>query len=410
MGAGIGRGTGRSVYVAVIVAVALALTGSSALAGTTNPVPQVTGLTPSQAMVGDLDFGITVIGSGFVQGSTVLWNGQTRDTGYISATMLTATIRASDVASAGTAFVSVSSPEPGGGQSPTAGVFTITNPAPLAIAVNPASVWAGGGPFQLIVTGDDFADSSVVQVAGIDLATTYVSAQHLEALVPAAAISHATDISVRVFTPTPGGGLSASVFLQVIDDNVPPVTNAVGLNGAWFNKTVTFDLVASDVGRGVERTFWRVGKTGEYNIGTKATVPAPANHSNDGAHIVQFFSIDGVLNWEAPPKEVQVIIDTRPPTTSIAAATVRWGGSLMPKYLVYDALSPRARDALLQILDAHGKVVQRYVLGRPVTRTWHTVSGCTVDVPRGIYRMRVLAHDLAGNAQSSTRSGVLTVT
>ena len=110
MGAGIGRGTGRSVYVAVIVAVALALTGSSALAGTTNPVPQVTGLTPSQAMVGDLDFGITVIGSGFVQGSTVLWNGQTRDTGYISATMLTATIRASDVASAGTAFVSVSSP------------------------------------------------------------------------------------------------------------------------------------------------------------------------------------------------------------------------------------------------------------------------------------------------------------
>ena len=374
-----------------------------------NPLPEVSGLSPSQAMAGDLDFGITVIGSGFIQGSTVLWNGLSRDTGYISSTMLTATVRAADVAVAGTAFVTVSSPEPGGGQSATAGVFTIANPGPVIDAIDPVRVWSGGAPFTVSVTGTGFTPSSVVQVAGVDVVTTYLSPQSMDALVPAAAIAHAGSVSVRVFTPPPGGGLSVPWFFNARDDDVPPVTTAVGLDGVWFRKPVTFDLVATDVGRGVELTYWRFGRTGEYNIGSRVRVPAPTNHSNDGAHVVQFFSIDGVLNWEAPPKEVQVIIDTRPPTTSASALTAKRGGSLSPKYYVYDALSPRARDALLQIIDAKGKVVQRCVLGRPTTRTWHTLSSCKVEVPRGIYKMRILAHDLAGNAQSSTKSGVLTV-
>ena len=424
MGSSIRRDSVRTVRVIAVACLAFAFAAAAAqaaaprdaqyrsaasLAEVGNPLPEVTGLSPSQAMVGDLDFAITVIGSGFAQGSTVLWNGGNRDTGYISSTMLTATIRAADVSAAGTAFVSVISPEPGGGHSSTAGVFTITNPAPVTTVVSPERVWAGSDAFTVTVRGSKFTQASVVQAAGIDLFTTYVSAQHLEALVPASAVSHATDLSVRVFTPAPGGGLSPSVFLAVVDDYVPPVTTAVGLNGVWFRTPVTFDLVATDIGRGVEQTFWRIGRGGDYRVGTKVRVPAPKDHSYDGSHVVQFFSIDGVLNWEAPPKEVQVIIDTRPPTTSVSALTAKRGGSLSPKYLVFDALSPRARDALLQIIDAKGRVVQRCVLGRPSTRSWHTLSDCRVEVSRGTYRMRVLAHDLAGNAQSSTKSGVLTV-
>ncbi len=99
----------------------------------------------------------------------------------------------------------------------------------------------------------------------------------------------------------------------------------------------------------------------------------------------------------------------RPPTTSVSPSAARSGGKLSPKYYVYDALSPTARDAVLQIVNSKGAVVQRFLLGRPTTRTWHSASGLTVTVPPGTYRMRLLAHDLAGNAQSSTKSGVLTV-
>ena len=63
-----------------------------------NPIPDVTGLSPAQALAGDGPFALTVIGSGFVPGSTVLWNGEDRATGYINESMLAATIRAGDVA------------------------------------------------------------------------------------------------------------------------------------------------------------------------------------------------------------------------------------------------------------------------------------------------------------------------
>ena len=377
--------------------------------GPANPVPDVTGLSPAQAMVGDGAFSITVIGHGFVPGATVLWNGEGRTTGFLNEFMLTATIRAEDLAEAGPAFVGVANPAPGGGPSLDARVFTIVYPAPVVGGLDPEAVWAGGPSFTLAVTGADFTRASVVQVAGVDLTTTFVSPERLEARVPATAITRAGPASVRVFTPAPGGGLSAATFLAVEDDGTPPVTVATGLTGLWYRTTAVITLTATDVGLGVEKTFYRIGRSGDYRIGTRVSVPAPRDHSNDGRHVVQFFSIDKVLNWEQPPKEVEVGIDTRGPATQVAAAKVKRGGVVKPRYVVNDALSPRARDALLQVLDRRGRVVLKQDLGRPATRTWRTGAGFVVSLPRGTYKMRVLAHDLAGNAQASTRSGTLAV-
>ncbi len=374
-----------------------------------NPVPDVTGLSPAQATVGDGAFGITVIGSGFVPGSTVLWNGEDRTTGFINEFMLVATIRAGDVAAAGTAFVSVLNPAPGGGQSASARVFTIVNPAPTLDLLEPVFVWAGGPAFTLALTGSRFTADSVVQWAGVDRPTVYVTAERLETQIPAAEIARAGTPSVRVFTPGPGGGLSAPLFAEVRDDDIAPVTVVSGLKATWHRATTTFTLVATDVGLGVQCTFYRFGQSGEAKIGTKVTVRAPKNHSNDGLHTVQYYSVDKVLNWEYPVKQVQVGIDTKPPVTSVAGASVAHGGTLRPRYRVDDATSPRARDARLAVSNAAGKVVLRCDLGRPVTRTWRTGAACRMTLPRGTYRMRVYAHDLAGNPQSATKSGTLMV-
>ncbi|MCI0400489.1 MAG: IPT/TIG domain-containing protein, partial [Gammaproteobacteria bacterium] len=62
-------------------------------------------------------FTLTVNGSNFINGSVVRWNGADRTTTFVSATQLTATIPASDIATAGTAAVTVFTPLPGGGAS-----------------------------------------------------------------------------------------------------------------------------------------------------------------------------------------------------------------------------------------------------------------------------------------------------
>ena len=371
-------------------------------------LPEVIGLSPSQVQCGEATFTLTVVGSGFVPGSQVLWNGEPRDTGVVSGSVLTATVRASDVADPGVAYVTVLNPGAGGGQSAGARVFTILAKPPDITAIAPETVWSGGGDFVLSVEGSAFLASSLVQVAGVDVPTTFVSSESLRAVVPSKTIRYAASLSVRVYTPPPGGGLSELLFLEVVDDYLPPVTKAEGLTSTWNRTPVTLTFVASDEGRGVEKTFYRVDG-GDYETGTTVRLPAPQNHANDGMHLVEFFSVDRLLNFEEPPKHLSVGIDTVPPKTSVSAGSVKSGGRFAVHYLVYDALSPTARDALLQIVDSSGHVAQKVSLGKPKTRTWHTGAGVRVTVRPGVYRMRVLAHDLAGNAQSGVKSGILTV-
>lgn len=83
-----------------------------------NPVPLIyQPLVPSSVPPGSSDFTLTVNGTGFVQGAVVGWNGIPLATTFISSSQLTATVPAQDVATSGTASVTVLSPSPGGGKS-----------------------------------------------------------------------------------------------------------------------------------------------------------------------------------------------------------------------------------------------------------------------------------------------------
>src|SRR5262249_43996231 len=89
----------------------------------TNPVPTIGSLSPASTAVGSAPFTLTVNGTNFVSSSVVQWNGSPRPTTFASATRLTASIAAADVAAVGTSQVTVFSPAPGGG---TSASFTFT--------------------------------------------------------------------------------------------------------------------------------------------------------------------------------------------------------------------------------------------------------------------------------------------
>lgn len=92
--------------------------------GVNNPIPILSSISPTSITSGRAGFTLTVNGSNFINGSTVRWNGVNRVTTYVSATQLTAAIPSSDVATAGTAQVTVFTPLPGGGLSASQ-TFTI---------------------------------------------------------------------------------------------------------------------------------------------------------------------------------------------------------------------------------------------------------------------------------------------
>src|SRR5206468_4165835 len=162
-------------------------------------------------------------GTNFNSSSVVRWNGADRTTTFVSSTQLQAQILAGDIASAGTAPVTVFNPTPGGGTS-SAETFTINNLDPTLSSISPSSVLAGGAGFTLTATGTNFISSSIVQWNGSQRATTFGSSTQLTAQITTADIATAGTASVTAFTPAPGGGTSNSGAFTIYG---APVAGAV---------------------------------------------------------------------------------------------------------------------------------------------------------------------------------------
>src|SRR5262249_29904889 len=149
---------------------------------------------PTSALEGSKGFTITVNGSQFVQGAIVRLDGQSRDTTFVSSTILTAKILDTDLVGAGVVKVTVFNPPPGGGISTTSVNFTIMSPGgnnPTISKLNPDAVVIGGPEFTLEVNGSNFASGAMVRVGANSRATTFVSANQLKATIPAADIAAA---------------------------------------------------------------------------------------------------------------------------------------------------------------------------------------------------------------------------
>jgi hypothetical protein len=118
-----------------------------------NPTPVLSSLLPSSIGAGGADLNLNVIGSGFVANSIVRWNGNGRPTNYTSPTQLSATIPATDIASPGTAAISVFNTTPGGG---TSNSLTFTIGSPCSFGITPPgqqfSAASGTGTVNITAT------------------------------------------------------------------------------------------------------------------------------------------------------------------------------------------------------------------------------------------------------------------
>ena len=94
--------------------------------------PVLISIDPSAMPAGSPAFTLTVNGTNFVSGSTVRWNGANRTTTFVNSSQLTAAIPASDIATSGTASITVLNP------GPTSNALTFTILPVLTITTSPS--------------------------------------------------------------------------------------------------------------------------------------------------------------------------------------------------------------------------------------------------------------------------------
>jgi hypothetical protein len=195
--------------------------GGSTSPTPSNPPPTISSLDPPSRAAGSATFKLTVNGTNFISSSVIRWGGANCTTTRVSATQLTASIPASDIASAGSVSVTVFNPSPGGGSS-NAVSFDITNGAPTLTLVTPSMVPAGSPDFMMTLTGTGFVTTSVVRWNGDVRTKTFISATQLEALIPASDVAAVGNAQVTVENPAPGGGTSSPLTFHIV---TPPPGN-----------------------------------------------------------------------------------------------------------------------------------------------------------------------------------------
>jgi hypothetical protein len=281
----------------------------------TAPVPVATSLSPASVTAGAAAFNLTVNGSSFVPSAIVRWKGADRPTTFVSATQLRASIAAADIATAGTASVTVFTPSPGGGTSAPL-TFTIaaapaTAPVPVATSLSPASATAGTAAFNLTVNGSNFVPSSIVRWKGADRPTTFVSATQLRASISAADIATAGTASVTVFTPSPGGGTSAPLTFTIATAQGPRLTVSATTVARGGSVTVTLTGGQGGMGDWLAFALSTAPNTSYYTytyvgLGVKSrtwTITAP---TTPGVYEFRLFFNDGYVRAAtSPPVTVQ---------------------------------------------------------------------------------------------------------
>jgi len=192
----------------------------------TNPAPTLGSLSANSAIAGGPAFILTLTGSNFVSGTVVDWNGVALATTFVSATQVSVTIPSSDIATAGTASITIFNPAPGGGTS-SPQTFTIDNPVPTLGLLSPTSAAAGSAGFTLALTGSNFVNGTVVRWNGGVLTTTFVDGAHLTAMVPSSDVASGGIALVTVFNPVPGGGTSSTLTFTINGTNPIPALGMV---------------------------------------------------------------------------------------------------------------------------------------------------------------------------------------
>ena len=220
------------------------------------PPPKLSSISPTSVNANSPQFILKILGNNLVQQTQVTWITSAGSiplpqATFISINELDQTIPSALIENPGTVNISVTTPTPGGGTSPSASqppiVFTInavSSPTPTVTSLSPTSVLAGAAATTVTITGTNFVSQSTVAISGANRTTTFVNPTSLEVSLSAADLSTPQNLSLTVTNPPPDGGTSNPITLAVkapvpIISSIAPVSATVGATAPTLSVTGT---------------------------------------------------------------------------------------------------------------------------------------------------------------------------
>lgn len=292
-----------------------------AAGGSGGSAPTITSLNPSSATAGGAGFSLVITGTNFQSGATAKWNGAARTTVFNSATQLTVTIPAGDIAAAGTASVTVQNPD---GQTSGASTFTVNNPLPAISSISPTSATAGSGGLTLTVNGAGFNASTVIKVGGQNRTTTYVSPTQVTAAVLSSDTANAGTIPVVASNPTPGGGDSSPATFTVTgaSSGAPTITGLTPSSATAGGGAATVVVAGANFQNGAVARVGGANRATTFVSATQITfVLTVADRQAAGTLTVTVLNPDGQSSGGA----TFTVNNPSPTITSIAPTSVTVG-------------------------------------------------------------------------------------
>ncbi|MGA8152313.1 MAG: FG-GAP-like repeat-containing protein [Terriglobales bacterium] len=239
-------------------------------------------LVPSARPAGGSGFTLTVNGTGFVSGSVVKWNATALTTTFVNSGQLNATVPAGDIASAGTASISVTNSSPGGGKS-NAVPFSVTSPT-TALTFAALTDTVGTSPGNVVVA--DFNNDGKADLAVINQNQTN------------ACYNFGGAGTISILLGNGDGTFSAAATFCLADSQ--ETVGTAPLVAGDFNGDGKIDLAASYITQGVADLEIFLGNgDGTFTAGEAAL----GSFSSIGTLITGDFNGDGKLDLAAPVDE-----------------------------------------------------------------------------------------------------------
>lgn len=267
------QGTAANASTQIVDAIRVGTTWESVTPSAVD-APTITSLSPASANAGSPGITLTVNGTNFSNGSVVTWNGSSRTTTFVSATQLTAVIPASDLTTAGTALVGVSS----GSVASNTQTFTInavTGPAFSLTSALPdfgnvcINTTAGPASFTLDGSNLDGSNGSTISLAALPGFGYSLSAS-------------GPFTSTLSFTYTGTGFTGKVIYVQFTPTAVQPYNGNINVSGGGIS---SYPVAATGSGVNAGPA---VSTGGSTPSGASATLNATLTSAGCGAAVTAY--------------------------------------------------------------------------------------------------------------------------